>query len=117
MLKLMIAASRKQAPDENEILINGLNNLKRNKMKETPKKAAKNYIYSNKFESPNGHGMKEVKEAFIDGAKWMQERMYSEEDMREAIIFGLHGMYGFQWGKEGQTENQINKYLQQFKKK
>jgi hypothetical protein len=46
-----------------------------------------------------------------------QEKMYSEEDMREAIIFALGGMYGYQWGKEGETENQINKYLQELKKK
>jgi hypothetical protein len=25
------------------------------------------------------------KESFIEGAKWQQERMYSEEDMREAF--------------------------------
>jgi len=55
--------------------------------------------------------------AFSNGAKYMQEKMFSEEDMRKAIIFGLDGMYGFQWGKQGQTENQINKYLKQFKKK
>jgi thymidylate synthase len=36
--------------------------------------------------------------------------------MREAIIFGLNGMYGYQWGEEGQTDNQINKYLKQLKK-
>ena len=113
MLKLMIAASRKQAPDENEILINGLNNLKRNKMKETPKKAAKNYIYSNKFESPNGHGMKEVKEAFIDGAKWMQERMYSEEEVKNLIE---------DWTKMASGLNQnfpldkFNIWFEQFKK-
>jgi hypothetical protein len=54
---------------------------------------------------------------FFNGAKWQAERMFSEEDMREAIIFGLNGMYGYQWGKEGQIDNQINKYLQEFKKK
>ena len=56
-------------------------------------------------------------DAFIDGAKYMQEKMFSEEDMRKAIIFGLDGMFGFEWGKQGQTENQINKYLKQLKKK
>jgi hypothetical protein len=54
---------------------------------------------------------------FFNGAKWMQERMYSEEDMREAILFGSYGMYGYQWGKEGETENQISKYLKEFKTK
>jgi hypothetical protein len=28
------------------------------------------------------------KNSFIQGAKWMQERMYSEEDMRKAFIAG-----------------------------
>jgi hypothetical protein len=27
-------------------------------------------------------------DAFVEGAKWMQERMYSEEDMRKAFIAG-----------------------------
>ena len=27
-------------------------------------------------------------ESFIEGAKWQQERMYSEEDMRKAFIAG-----------------------------
>jgi hypothetical protein len=56
-------------------------------------------------------------QGFFEGAKWQSERMYSEEDMREAIILCLDGMYGYQWGKEGQTENQINKYLQKLKNK
>jgi hypothetical protein len=30
---------------------------------------AEEYIKSSKFESPTGHGMKEVKQAFIDGIK------------------------------------------------
>ena len=48
------------------------------------------------------------KEASLEINKWQQERSYSEEDMRKAIMFGLDGMYGYQWGKEGQTDNQIN---------
>ena len=58
-----------------------------------------------------------AKDYWFDIFKKNKEKMYSEEDMREAIIFGLNGMYGYQWGKEGQTENQINKYLQELKKK
>ena len=56
-------------------------------------------------------------DAFIEGANWQEKRMYSEKDMREAIIFGLGGMYGYQWGKEGETDNQINRYLEELKKK
>ena len=29
-----------------------------------------------------------IKEIFIEGAKWQQERSYSEEDMREAFLDG-----------------------------
>lgn len=39
------------------------------------------------------------------GAMWQSEQdknKFSKEDMREAIIFGLDGMYGFRWGKEFQ---------------
>ena len=54
---------------------------------------------------------------FMEGAKWQQERSYSEEDMREAIMFGVNGMYGYQIGEEGYTDNQIKKFLEQFKKK
>ena len=54
---------------------------------------------------------------FMEGAKWQQERSYSEEDMREAIMFGVNGMYGYQIGEEGYTDNQIKRFLEQFKKK
>ena len=54
---------------------------------------------------------------FISGAKYMQEKMFNEDDIRKAIIFGLDGMYGLQWGKQGQTDKQMDKYLKQLKKK
>jgi hypothetical protein len=56
-------------------------------------------------------------DAFIEGANWQEKRMYSEKDMREAITFGLGGMYGYQWGKEGETDTQIDRYLEELKKK
>ena len=46
-----------------------------------------------------------------------QEESYSEEDMREAIMFGANGMYGWQMGEEGYTDNQIKRFLKTFKKK
>jgi hypothetical protein len=64
---------------------------------ELSEEAAGNYIHSDKFESPDGHGMTEVKEAFIEGAKWQAqfrqkvghsvqvERSYSEEDLVTAF--------------------------------
>ncbi len=46
---------------------------------------------------------------FIDGAKWQQERMYSEEDMRVA----------FETGRNFQLtgENNFNELIEQIKKK
>ena len=44
-------------------------------------------------------------DAFKQGAKWQQERMYSEEDMRKMYDFGSIGHF---------TENES---LEQFKKK
>jgi hypothetical protein len=78
--------------------------------------AAEKYAH-NYFEMHDTNHYKALKQGFEAGAKYMQKRMYSEEEMREAIIFGLDGMYGYQWGKEGETNNQINKYLEELKKK
>ena len=50
---------------------------------ETVEKAAENYT-----KDGNKHFMEKtnVELGFIAGAKWQQERCYSEEDMREAIV-------------------------------
>ena len=52
-----------------------------------------------------------------DTVDMKQETSYSEEDMREAIMFGANGMYGWQMGEEGYTDNQIKRFLKTFKKK
>ena len=41
---------------------------------------------------------------------------YSEEDMKKAIKFGADGMYGWQMGEEGYTDNQIKRFLETFNK-
>ena len=43
--------------------------------------------------------------AFIEGAKWQQERMYSKEDLEVAYFEGKEGLYSF------------NDWFEQFKKK
>lgn len=60
-----------------------------------------------------------IPKEIVKQAKEMEKEQqgYSEEDMREAIKFGLNGMYGYQFDEEGETENQIIKYLKQFKNK
>jgi len=55
----------------------GLTNLKRNKMKETLEEAAEK-LYSDKLYPMYG-GLR--RDAFINGAKWQQERSYSEEEV------------------------------------
>jgi hypothetical protein len=54
-----------------------------------------------------------LQEAFIEGAKWQQERMYSEEDMREAIFTSfLLGVDRGNYSKELEDD-----LLKKFKKK
>jgi len=48
--------------------------------------------------------------AFIDGAKWQQERMYSEEDLRRAYTVGKHGGVN-------QTYYDFDEWFEKFKKK
>ena len=82
-------------------LKNGLNNLKRNKMKkETIEEAA------DKFS-------KELSQvvAFYEGAKWQQERMYSEEEVLD-ILF-KHTEYFNGYGKR----MTLTEWFEQFKKK
>ena len=49
-------------------------------------------------------------DSFKRGAKWQQERMYSEEDMREAYMVGKHG-------GTTQVYYEFKEWFKQFKKK
>jgi len=51
-------------------------------------------------------------ESFIAGAKWQQERSYSEEDMRDAYC---NGALGLEYKKS--FNESFNKWFEQFKKK
>jgi hypothetical protein len=46
------------------------------------------------------------KNDFIAGAKWQQERMYSEEDMEEAFTNGLNRSF----------DSDFDRWIEQFKK-
>ena len=62
--------------------------IPREELKETLEEAAENYAdFSNDYVpmSFGGKFNETTKRDFIKGAKWQQERMYSEEDMRLAI--------------------------------
>jgi hypothetical protein len=53
---------------------------------------------------------------FIQGAKWQADRMYSEEDIRKAIDYIPYEIqYGNLIGKK--SDEEINKFIEQFKKK
>ena len=56
-----------------------------------------------------GHCNHEYLEGVEEGAKWQQERMYSEEDMRNAYRWGTTVNHG--------TKKHFNEWFEQFKKK
>lgn len=49
--------------------------------------------------------------SFIDGAKWQQERSYSEEDMKKAFINGMANV------AINDFEFDVDTWFKQFKKK
>jgi hypothetical protein len=59
--------------------------IPREELKETLEEAAENYAVQFLLEDEQETDSANRKQAFKEGAKWMQERMYSEEDMRLAI--------------------------------
>jgi len=77
------------------------------------KEAAENYAH-NYFDMHETNNYKALKQGFEKGAKWQQERSYSEEDMEKAIKFGAEGMYGWQMGEEGYYVNQVKRFLETF---
>ena len=53
--------------------------------KETLEEASEKY--ANELPEPYNYGINsDKKKGFIEGAKWQQERMYSEEDMAESFM-------------------------------
>ena len=77
--------------------------------KETLEEAANNWI-------KNTSEFLSVKNGFIEGAKWQAERMYSEEDLREAFRQGQDNMdYSDTYGWDSKLTEQ--EWFEQFKKK
>lgn len=73
--------------------------------------------YSERHQDVSGKlGNYLVSAVFIDGYQTAKEQMYNEEDMKKAIMFGAGGLYGWQMGEEGYTDNQIKRFLKTFKK-
>ena len=51
----------------------------------------------------------DLKKGFIEGAKWKEERMYSEEDLLSAFEAGMMFI--------GEDKGSFNEWFEQFKKK
>jgi len=70
---------------------------------ETLEEAAEKFVNNTRYRN--------YKVLFIEGAKWQAERMYSEEDMREAFIAGT------QFEEDYDYNLYMEKWFEQFKKK
>ena len=69
------------------------------KNKETLEEAASKYV--DNFEYSIAHPIRVCKNAFINGAKWQQERSYSEEDLKEAFTEGRESSWDFkEWWEQ-----------------
>ena len=71
---------------------------------ETLEEAAENYAH-NYFNMHETNNYKALRQGFEEGAKWQQERMYSEEEVLE-IVSNCDG-----------SISQAKKWFEQFKKK
>jgi hypothetical protein len=84
--------------------------LNQNNMnKETLEEAAEKY--ANELPEPYNYGINsDKKKGFIEGAKWQQERMYSEEEVKQIIEATLIEYSDF-------VLADIPQWFEQFKKK
>ena len=84
---------------------------------ETLEEAAKNYIENTMKFSFNFLETKTQANRMLKcvefGAKWQQERMYSEEESIQKII----DYVDFQFNTNGELNSEIKKWFNQFKKK
>ena len=78
---------------------------------ETPEEAAER-LYPMVGNEYLWHIPIQTREIFIEGAKWQQERSYSEEDMKDAYI---QGTLGLEYKKN--FNESFYKWFEQFKKK
>lgn len=56
-------------------------------------------------------------DAFVEGAKWQQERSYSEEDMKSAFKVGFSIGYGSDVQAIDEKNRTCDEWFEQFKKK
>lgn len=79
-----------------------------NPKQETLEEAAEKFRSNNPGTMQGGNNTK-ILNAFKNGAKWQAERMYSEEDLRNAYRWGTTVNHG--------TKEHFNEWFEQFKKK
>ena len=80
---------------------------------ETPEEAAER-IYPMVSNEYLWHVPIETRKIFIEGAKWQQERSYSEEDLKEGYEFAIENV---QFGRNGYEWVTFEEWFKQFKKK
>ena len=85
-------------------------NKKRNRMKETLEEFAENSFLANKLENSNAVEKAHYIAGFREGAKWQQERSYSEEDLRDAFQSGFTNGFNI-------NSVTFEEWFEQFKKK
>jgi len=83
-------------------------------MKETLEEAAENFWLNDDTMSDNDRVC--YVKGFTNGAKYQQERSYSEEDMKQAFCNGGNLNYSVLTSTEFGTKI-LNKWFKQFKKK
>jgi hypothetical protein len=119
MSKYKIIISQEEPKQEDEIIDisdhdgigNAVDNLNNEEPeKETLEEAAENF--ANSKEWINGGASNWVQFSFKEGAKWMQERMYSEEEMIEFYLFCITELLSSKSSAKSPKE-----LFEQFKKK
>ena len=78
---------------------------------ETLEEAAERYTEEHKWEEQDPWL------DFIEGAKWQEERMYSEEDMKSAFKVGFSIGYGSDVHAIDEKNRTCEEWFEQFKKK
>ena len=79
-------------------------------MKETLEEFAENSFLANKLENSNAVEKAHYIAGFREGAKWQQERSYSEEDLRDAFQSGFTNGFNI-------NSVTFEEWFEQFKKK
>ena len=94
----------KEEPKQDLPIVNGSYGCTiQTKKEETLEEAAERYWVKQPYNE----------DAFIEGAKWQQERMYSEEEVRIAYFQGEKDSYI----KGGQTKEMENEFIKSLKNK